>query len=237
MVRLFLALIIFLLLAIFPSSKALAQSSPSEVAGNRFHWAYAPAFGTGAYRVGDAENFIVTFKPKIKVRSEEKHRIGINIRLPVSIGLQTIDPDEFFSQFISENITVGSFVPGVELNAPLNKRWKLRPYAHIGGGTSFSGDQSALIYYLGLDSRYTFEWGPADLGLINGLQWAGYTPNTGDSDWYGRFLIGLEADYHLGSTHSKGSNSSSDPTFCITGTSMTLTLIAFWITRYRSTMN
>jgi hypothetical protein len=204
MVRFFLALTIFLLLAIFPSSKALPQSSPSEVAGNRFHWAYAPAFGTGAYRVGDAENFVVTFKPNIEIRSEEKHRIGINIRLPVSIGLQTIDPDEFFSQFISENITVGSFVPGVELNVPLNNRWKLRPYGHIGGGTSFSGDQSALIYYLGLDSRYAFEWGSADLGLINGLQWAGYTPNTGDSDWYGRLLFGLEADYPLGQYTFKG---------------------------------
>lgn len=197
MVRLFWVPTIFLVLAILSSSRALAQSSPSEIAANRFHWAYAPAFGTGAYRVGDAENYIVTFKPKIEVRSEEKHRIGINIKLPVSIGLQTIDPDEFFSQFISDNITVGCFVPGVELNVPFKKHWKLRPYVNIGGGTSFSGDQSALVYYIGLDSRYAFEWGPADFGLINGLQWAGYTPNTGDSDWYGRFLFGLEADYPL----------------------------------------
>lgn len=188
----------------FPANQALAQSLPAEVEGNSFHWAYAPAFGTGAYRVGDEENFVITLKPKIEVRSEEKHRIGINIRLPISVGLQTIDPDEFFSQDIPENITTGSFVPGVELNVPLNRRWKLRPYVHVGGGTSFSGDQSALIYYTGLDSRYTFEWGPADLGLINGLQWAGYTPNTGDSNWYGRFLFGLEADYPLGKNKFRG---------------------------------
>ena len=95
MVRLFLASTILLLLDICSSNKALAQSLPAEVEGNSFHWAYAPAFGTGAYRVGDGENFVITFKPKIKVRSEEKHRIGINIRLPISVGLQTIDPDEF----------------------------------------------------------------------------------------------------------------------------------------------
>jgi hypothetical protein len=204
MMRFFLASTILLVLGIFSSIQAWAQSSPSEVEVNRFHWAYAPAFGTGAYRVGDEENFVITFKPKIKVRSEEKHRIGINLRLPISVGLQTIDPDEFFSQDIPENITTGSFVPGVELNVPIKKRWKLRPYAHVGGGTSFSLDQSALIYYAGLDSRYAFEWGPASLGLINGLQWAGYTPDTGDSNWYGRFLFGLEADYPLGKYQFKG---------------------------------
>jgi hypothetical protein len=204
MMRLFLASTILLLLGIFLSNKVLAQSLPSEIEGTSFHWAYAPAFGTGAYRVGDEENFVITFKPKIKVRSEEKHRIGINVRLPISVGLQTIDPDEFFSQDISGNITTGSFVPGVELNVPLKKRWKLRPYGHIGGGASFSGDQSALIYYTGLDSHYAFEWGPADLSLINGIQWAGYTPNRGDSNWYGRFLFGLEADYPLGKNKFRG---------------------------------
>jgi hypothetical protein len=171
---------------------------------NRFHWAYAPAFGTGVYRVGDEENFIVTLKPRIAVHSQEKCRAGINIRLPISIGLQTIDPNEFFAQDIPDNIATGSFVPGVEMNVPVFGHWRLRPFGHVGWGTDFSGDQSAWIYILGLDSHYSFEWGPVDLGLINGLQWAGYAPNTGDSDWYGRFLFGLEADYPLGKQRYKG---------------------------------
>jgi len=172
--------------------------------GNLYHWAYSPAFGTGAYRVGDEETYVGTFKPKIKLRSTENHRFGFNVRLPVSIGLQTINPEEFEFQNLRDNLTTISFVPGVEFYLPVTGRWMLKAFGNAGWGTEVSGDQSAWIYFGGVDSRFTFGWGQAELSLLNGLQWYGYTPNQGDSDAFGRFLAGLEADYPLGQTRFRG---------------------------------
>ena len=55
--------------------------------GNLYHWAYFPAFGTGAYQIGDEETYVGTFKPKIKLRSTENHRFSFNVRLPGDLDI------------------------------------------------------------------------------------------------------------------------------------------------------
>jgi|GEM_PF-495391 len=172
--------------------------------GNLYHWAYSPAFGTGAYQIGDEETFVVTVKPRLRVRNIKKHGYAFNVRLPISIGLQTINPEEFDFQNLEENFTTVSVVPGVEFFLPLARRWMIRPFANAGWGTTIDGDESAWIYFGGVDSRYAFQWGKADLNLLNGLQWYGYTPNPGGSSAFGRFLAGLEADYPLGKATFRG---------------------------------
>jgi len=172
--------------------------------GNLYHWAYSPAFGTGAYQIGDEETFVVTAKPRFRIRNINEHGYAFNVRVPVSIGLQTIDLEEFNFQNLEENFTTVTVVPGVEFFLPLTKRWMIRPFANAGWGTALDGEESAWIYFGGVDSRYTFRWGKADLNLLNGLQWYGYTPNPGGSDAFGRFLAGLEADYPLGNAAFRG---------------------------------
>jgi len=193
-----------LILILGVPERARGQTLGFGGAGNLYHWAYSPAFGTGVYQVGDEETYVGTFKPKIKLRSTENHRFGFNVRLPVSIGLQTISPEEFEFQNLRDNLTTISFVPGVEFYIPITRRWMLKAFGNAGWGTEVSGDQSAWIYFGGVDSRFTFGWGQAELNLLNGLQWYGYTPNPGNSDAFGRFLAGLEADYPLGKTIFRG---------------------------------
>ncbi|CAB5128808.1 hypothetical protein D3OALGA1CA_3094 [Olavius algarvensis associated proteobacterium Delta 3] len=172
--------------------------------GNLYHWAYSPAFGTGAYQIGDEETFVVTVKPRFRLRNIKKHGYAFNLRVPISIGLQTINPEEFNFQGLEETFTTISVVPGVEFFLPLTQRWMIRPFANAGWGTTVTGDESAWIYFGGVDSRYTFGWGKADLSLLNGLQWYGYTPNPGGSNAFGRFLAGLEADHPLGKATFRG---------------------------------
>lgn len=165
--------------------------------GNLFHWAYAPAFGTGAYSIEGEETFVITFRPKIDLRKQVDDKIGIKLTLPVSFGLQTLDVDELLNKDLPDNLTTVSFVPGVEFSIPVSQRWMVRPFANIGWGTSFT-KQSALIYSGGAKSRYKFDWGKADMGFLNELLWAGYQPTPGRSDDFSRFMLGLEADYPIG---------------------------------------
>ena len=194
---------IVVLLALFAGGPATALGQ-SFGAGNLYHWAYSPAFGTGVYQIDDEETFVITVKPRFRIRNIEKHGFAFNVRLPVSVGLQTINPEEFDFQDLPDNFTTISVVPGVEFFIPVTQRWMLRPYANAGWGSEVSGDESAWIYFGGVDSRYSFGWGKVDMNLLNGLQWYGYTPNPGDASDFGRFLAGLEADVPLGKATFRG---------------------------------
>jgi hypothetical protein len=175
----------------------LPGHAADEDAGNLFHWAYAPAFGTGVYNIEGEKTYVITFNPKIDLRDQVDNKIGIRFTLPLSFGLQTLNVDEILDTDLPENLTVVSFVPGVEFLIPISRRWMVKPFGNIGWGTS-STDQSAVIYFAGAKSRYTFAWGKANMGLLNELRWAGYEPSPGTRDEFSRFMIGLEADYPVG---------------------------------------
>jgi len=197
-------LFLFAMLSVFSAGIPAPALAQSFGAGNLYHWAYSPAFGTGVYQVNEEETFVITVKPRFRLRSVEKHGYAFNVRVPISVGLQTINPEEFNFQNLPDNFTTISVSPGVEFIVPITKRWMIRPFANAGWGTTFDGDESAWIYFGGVDSRYTFGWGKADLNLLNGLQWYGYSANPGESNAFGRFLAGLEADYPLGNASFRG---------------------------------
>ena len=166
--------------------------------GNLFHWAYAPAFGTGFYRVEGVDTFMITFRPKIDLRKPKDDRIGIKLTLPLSFGLQEIDADKITNPDLEDLFTTASLVPGVELDIPIGQRWRVRPFGNIGWGTTLNSSESAWIYFGGAKSRYKFNWGKADLGFVNEVLWSGYQPNTGKDDHFSRIMFGLEADYPIG---------------------------------------
>lgn len=169
-----------------------------QEAGNLYNWAYAPAFGTGAYRVAGEETFVISFRPKIDLRQQVENKIGIKLTLPLSFGLQTLDIDKILSEDLPDHLTTVSFVPGVEFVIPVGRRWTVKPFGNVGWGTSFDADETAWIYFGGAKSRYLFNWGKADLGFLNELMWAGYQPTPGKRDDFSRFMLGLEVDYPIG---------------------------------------
>jgi hypothetical protein len=176
----------------------LPENALAQDEANLFHWAYAPAFGTGAYRVGDEETFVLTFKPKIDLRKQRNHRIGVKLTLPLSLGLQTLNLNELISDDLPDQLTTVSFVPGVEFIVPVGQSWTVKPFGNVGYGTSYTLEQAAWIYFLGAKSRYVFNWGKAQMGFLNELLWAGYLPDPGEYDTFSRFMLGLEAQYPLG---------------------------------------
>ena len=176
-----------------------AQMLTAENSGNAIHWAYAAFFGTGFYRIGDdQEIFVLSVRPGWELRSAEEHKIGIDLTVPVTVGIHNFDIDRILDDYIPSDLRQASVVPSVKLRIPMGPRWTLRPVAALGLGSELSGGESAWIYATGLRSRLAFSAGRFELNMLNGLEWFGYTPKNGRSDDLLQLQNGLEIDHPLG---------------------------------------
>jgi hypothetical protein len=181
---------------VFP---ALGKTEPAPRADPDFeptHWAYSSVFGTGFYQIKDSRSvFVLRVPPRQSLRkssiSESGEReLGIEIKYPLTIGLHDIE--DLTGIIDNDNFGTVSFTPGVELEIPINPRWYLRPFAHIGWGKELDSGESAWIYYTGIKSRYTFPARKNEWSLLNSLYYAGYTPDEGRSDQLAVAELGVE---------------------------------------------
>jgi len=160
------------------------------------HWAYSTFFGTGWYQIGDNRSvFVLRIPPRQTLRESGfddtgKRKIGIDIKYPLTLGMHNIDDLPDFIQ--KDNFGTVSFTPGVELEIPITEKWYLRTFANVGWGQDLDTGESVWIYYTGVKSRYTFEGEKFDWALLNGLYYAGYTPDKGSSDSLATAQLGVE---------------------------------------------
>ena len=173
------------------------------------HWAYSSFFGTGWYQMRDSRSvFVLRIPPRQTLRSSSisdsgERELGIEIKYPLTVGLH--DVQDLGGIIENDNFGTMTFAPGVELEIPINQRWYLRPFAHVGWGKELQVGESAWIYYAGIKSRYTFpsknkyKW-----YLLNSLYYAGYTPDEGRSDHLAVAQIGVELLQPLGKASLAG---------------------------------
>lgn len=180
------------------ASHSFGQASQEVETGNLYHWAYAATLGTGYYSIGVDKVFVFRIYPKVPLAATEDNKLSFDLRLPLTIGVQVSDLDKILDDYIPDRFQTISFVPGISLQSDVNPSWTLRPYFHMGLGAEIHGNDSAVIYYVGLNSRYRFEYGKSDFALLNAIQTQGYTPNHGEKDSFSRLVTGLEWDYPLG---------------------------------------
>ena len=166
------------------------------------HWAYSSLFGTGWYQIKDARSvFVLRLPPRQTVRQSSisesgERKWGVEIKYPLTIGLH--DVEDIGGIIDNDNFGTVSFVPGVELEFPVNQRWYLRPFAHIGWGKELELGESAWIYNIGLKSRYSFPSKTKNTWfLLNGLRYAGYSPDEGRSDVLAVAEVGVELNQPL----------------------------------------
>jgi len=186
-------------LIFFLPSMLWGQSTKTVNTDNLYHWAYGTAFGTGAYRVGSDRVLVVRVSPAIELKTWEPQRLALNLILPVTIGIQDMDLGGLDSVDLDEFLQTISFVPGLDLVWYPYQQWRLKPFGHYGWGTQLEGDESAQIYYGGINSRYVFDLGGFNMDLLNAIHWLGYFPNQGDTDRLSRLITGLEWEVPLGS--------------------------------------
>ena len=170
---------------------------------NAVHWAYASYFGTGWYRLGDeGDAFVIRVTPRWEVREASidngQRKIGFEVRLPVTAGLDTFTLDDPSGSVDPTNLANLTITPGVNVTIPVNDRWLLRPYASAGWGTVISNSESAWTYWAGILSQFAFETGNLDWALVNSAGYVGYTSNFGQAEDFWPLMTGLELDHSLG---------------------------------------
>ena len=172
---------------------------------NLIHWAYAPAFGTGYYQVGEnKEVYVLRFQPmfthRFKYDSVFKDReLVLEFKLPVTFGVHNFNFGDIFGGEFPDSIQQISFTPGLEIKLPVSNRWNLRFYGNLGyGSDTLKGGERAWIYWAGFKSRFVFPIKALTLGIINGYGGHGYTPNHGNSGNLSSLMNGLELDVPIG---------------------------------------
>ncbi len=198
--RSFLILIVSLTIPVSLQAQAVPYESEPE---KQVHWAMGAFFGTGWYQVDENRSvYIFRIPPRHTVRESGWHengkrKLGIEFQYPLALGLHQLDDIPDFIEF--DNYGTISFTPGVQVEIPVNEKWYLRPYAHLGAGYERESGEWAGIWYGGLKSRYLLGESPKlRWSLLNAIYIAGYKPEFRNRSRYASFMTGLEFKQPLG---------------------------------------
>lgn len=170
---------------------------------NAVHWAYSTYFGSGWYQVSDAQDvFVMRYTPKralseAKLDEDGNREPGIELRFPITVGLNHFPLDDLPGTVDPENLANISVTPSAYLTWPANDRWTLRPFAAFGWGTLLNGEESAWSYWAGVKSRYVLHDGEPELALLNSLGLVGYSPSNGASETFWPVMSALELEHPL----------------------------------------
>ncbi len=181
------------------------------------HWAFGAFLGTGVYRLDEGRTAFTIQIParwtlsRSALGQDGERRIGLELRFPVTLGVLTGDSiQDYIDQSVYGTI---AFTPGIEAEIEVFRDLWLRPSFAMGWGTELGPDpvidpndpdppealSSALIYQVGLKSRYRL---PIDRGvwsLLGFVQYAGYNPSEGPSADLLLVTGGFETRQRLGS--------------------------------------
>jgi hypothetical protein len=151
---------------------------------------FATWLGTGLYRIGDRDVWVLSLPFKYELLEATERRMGARVLLPVSIGwLNT-------RAFDTDDLQTATFIPGLELTFKPKPWWTLRAFAQTGIGRDFSNDDSAWVYAGGVRSRAELSRGDYRFALGTALVAAG-SQSGGEDSSFGRLDLGLGVERPL----------------------------------------
>jgi hypothetical protein len=192
------------------SAAGAAETRVAASAEEAIPWAYSAYFGTGAYELeGGQETYVLRFEGRWTRREAgiDEHgerTVGLEFRLPVSLGVHTWDLADIGSTLKLENVSTITAVPGVEIDIPIGPRWSIKPFGFVGWGTELDGDVSSWVYWTGVKSRWRFPGEKLDWALLNSLTYAGYQDSASDHSSVLPLFTALEFDKQLAHTKLRG---------------------------------
>jgi len=185
---------------VFLALLCLSGRLPAQVLDkdeNLVNYSYAVVFGTGVYQVKDQTAFILRAPFSYRLREPSAESPGMNLLLPAMVGYY--DYDDVTSGSLPSDAATLSFVPGLELEYPVNERWRLKPYAQAGLGRDLQNKENALIYVGGIKSRYSIPYeGKWRFALGNTAIYTGYDPDDGSSQSTAILGVGIDMVYPWG---------------------------------------
>ena len=146
---------------------------------NLFDWYYSAVFGTGAYRIGERDVFVITvpFDKQLRAASEEKYEVML--RLPITAGFYDYKIEDIGDLEIPTDVATLTFFPGIYYVIPLFDNWTVKPFANLGYGKEFEGGEEAWIYSTG--ARILFKTHNNDWRYMFGSSFY-YAGNTRESE-------------------------------------------------------
>jgi len=170
------------------TSPALAKDD------NAVNYSYATVFGSGIYQVKDQTALILRLPFSYKLRDPSIEHPGMKLLFPAMVGYY--DYDDVFEGNLPADAATLSFVPGLELEYIMNKRWRLKPYGQLGLGRDLKNKENALIYVGGLKSHYSIPHeGKWRFALGNTAVYTGYEAGDGASQATAILGIGIDMVY------------------------------------------
>ena len=178
-----------------------AQTRTVEDDQDLINWYYAATFGTGIYTAGDRTVGVLKIPVSRTLRESGDDQWGLRLILPVTFGFYDFSFDTVIEDGLPDRINTFSFVPGLEFEKRIVPRWLLKPYASVGAGWELGGEESAVIYDVGLRSRFRMgEHRETVLSLVNWLSLAGFYPSGGHHEPLGMLAIGVDVEVPFGGT-------------------------------------
>jgi hypothetical protein len=185
-----------LLALLLPAAAAQAQQSRGILVDDPqdlINWYYAATFGTGVYTAGDRTVTVLQVPFSRTLRSLDERNYGLRLKVPVTLGFYDYEFDDVLGGDLPGAVATASIMPGLEWEMPLSRRWTIKPYFSAGVGQELNGHESALIYDVGVKSRYVVgDDRGVEFAIVNLVTAAGYRPRGGPSQPFSVLGIGLD---------------------------------------------
>jgi len=165
-----------------------------------FNYSFAVWLGSGVYKVKSADKrFAVlraplayTLRPAQYDKAAFRDKLGFRLLLPALVAVEEETDSDF---------TFGSaaFVPGLEVQIPINKYWTLKPFGQFGAGKDTAGGDLQYIYGGGARSLVSFPWKKFNFGIGNSIILAeDRDSRSKESSGFSMLEAGLDVSHPIG---------------------------------------
>jgi len=168
--------------------------------GDLFNYSFAVWVGSGVYKVKSADKRFAVLRAPLaytlrharydKVAFRDK--LGFRLLLPALLAIE----DETDTDF---TFGAAAFVPGLEVQIPVNKHWTLKPFGQFGAGKDTAAGDLQYIYGGGARSLVSFPWKKFKFGIGNSIILAGDRDSaSNESNGFSMLEAGLDVNHPMG---------------------------------------
>ena len=179
---------------------AVRPAAAEDSDGDLVNYSFAIWLGSGFYKAGDADKrfaflrvpFSYTFREGQYDKPAFRERLGFKLLLPALVGYQE-ETDT------NDDLGAAAFVPGLEVQVPINRYWTLKPFGQAGVGNDTGRGDLQYIYGTGIRSLVSIPYKDFIFGLGNSVILAeNRNSSTGDVNGFSMLEIGLDMRTPLG---------------------------------------
>jgi hypothetical protein len=179
---------------------ATRPATADDSDGDLVNYSFAIWLGSGFYKAGDADKrfaflrapFAYTFREGQYDKPAFRDRLGLKLLLPALVGYQEETDTNY-------DIGAAAFVPGLEVQVPVNKYWTLKPFGQFGIGNDTGEGDWQYIYGTGIRSLVSIPYKNFVFGIGNSMILAeNRNASTDDINGFSMLEAGLDIRTPLG---------------------------------------